>query len=342
MLGLAVGQVIAGPVSDTLGRRGPVLAGLISYIATSAACAFAPTIGVLIVLRLLQGLAGGVGIVIARAIVRDLFKDALAARMFGLLMITMGVAPVCAPLIGGQVLAVTSWRGIFVVLVAVGLPLLALTWYGLPETLAPGARHGGGLRTALRGFRRLIGDRSYAPHALAFALATGTLFAYIAGAAFVLENVYGASPQLFSIAFAVNSAGLIAMSQVGAHVVGRVSAMWLLWRGLVVLALAAIASLVFTLLHTGVVPLLASLFVQVSCIGIITPNITAVALSEQEGGLGSASALLGMGQFGLGALIAPIVGVAGARNAIPMGIVIGVCGLSALAVELIYARRAAR
>src|SRR5262249_44591272 len=140
MLGLAVGQVIMGPLSDSLGRRRPLLAGVAGYTAASVACAVAPSISVLIVLRLIQGLAGGAGVVIARAIVRDVYSGARAARMFSLLMIVTGAAPVLAPLIGGQALSITSWRGIFVVLALIGLPLLLCTVLWLPETLPPDRR----------------------------------------------------------------------------------------------------------------------------------------------------------------------------------------------------------
>jgi MFS transporter, DHA1 family, multidrug resistance protein len=337
MLGLAAGQLVAGPMSDSMGRRRLLLTGLAGYAAASAACAAAPSIWWLVALRLVQGLAGGVGVVIARAIVRDLFDGATAARMFAMLMMVTGVAPVVAPLVGGQVLALTSWRGVFVVLAAIGIPLLVVTWLALPETLPVDKRHGGGLRATLQTFGRLARDRSYAPHAAAFALAGGTLFAYIAGSSFVLENVYGASPQLFSLMFAVNSAGLVAMSQLGGHVVGRVGAVPLLRRGLVGLAVASVAAFVVTITHAGLVPLLISLFAILSSLGIVFPIGTAAALAGQQQSLGGASALLGTGQFGMGAVVAPLVGLAGPHDALPMAILIGTCGSGALAVEVLGA-----
>jgi MFS transporter, DHA1 family, multidrug resistance protein len=339
MLGLAGGQLLSGPLSDSLGRRRPLLAGLVGYIAASLACAVAPSIGILIVLRFIQGSLGGAGVVIARAVVRDLFRGAAAARVFALLMLVTGVAPVFAPLIGGQLLAITSWRGVFIVLAAIGVPLLAGTLLWLPETLPPERRHGGGLGPTLHTFRRLLTDRSFMPPAVAFSLAFAAMFAYIAGASFVLEDVFGVSPQVFSIVFAVNSAGLIAASQIGGRIVGRVGAPALLRFGVFGVALGSVAVLVATIAHAGLAPLLIGLFVILSSNGIVFPNGTAAALSEQEGALGSASALLGMGQFGIGALIAPIVGVAGAHNALPMAIVIGVCGVASLAVNLVFGPR---
>ena len=342
MLGIALGQLIAGPVSDSLGRRRPLLAGLVGYTAASAACAFAPSIWTLIVLRLMQGLAGGVGVVIARAIVRDLFDGTTAARMFAALMMVTGVAPVFAPLVGGQALAVTSWRGIFILLTAIGVPLFLVTLRRVPETLPPERRHGGGLGATLRTFRRLLRDRRFSPYAVSFSLSFAAMFAYIAGSSFVLEDVYGASPQVFSIVFAVNSAGLIAMSQVSAHLVGRVGPAFLLRCGLGAVALASAATLLVTVTHAGLGLLLVCLFVLLAGNGLVLPNGTAAAMAEQPQALGSASALLGLGQFGCGAAVAPLVGLAGSHDALPMAIVISVCGVSAFAFNQIFAPRGIR
>ena len=174
------------------------------------------------------------------------------------------------------------------------------------------------------------------PPATSFALACGAMFAYIAGASFVLEDVYGVSPQVFSVVFAVNSAGLIAMSQLGARFVGRVGAPALLRFGVFGVALGSIAVVCVTVTHAGLAPLLIALFVIVAFVGMVSPNATAAALADQEEALGSASALLGVGQFGIGALIAPLVGVAGAHDAVPMAIIIGICGVSALTVNLVF------
>ncbi len=342
MLGIAAGQLFTGPLSDTLGRRRPLLVGLLGYVVASLACAAAPSIWTLIVLRFIQGVLGGAGVVIARAIVRDLFSGVEAARVFALLMAVMGVAPVFAPLIGGQALAITSWRGIFVVLAVIGIPLLLGTVAWLPETLAPERRHGGGLRVTVRRFRGLLSDRSFMPPATAFALACAVLFAYIAGSSFVLEDVFGVSPQVFSLVFAANSAGLVGMSQVSGRLVGRFGPAALLRFGLCGVAVGSLATLVVTLAHAGLAPLLVSLFVIVSFIGMAFPNAAALSLAEQEGALGSASALLGVGQFGTGAVIAPLVGLAGTHDAVPMAVLIGACGIGALVVDLTFSRPVGR
>ena len=246
----------------------------------------------------------------------------------------------CAPLIGGQALAFTSWRGVFVILAVIGVPLLVATALGLPETLPAEQRHGGGLRAVLRTFRALLRDRSFSPHAASFSLSFAAMFAYIAGSSFVLENIYGISPQLFSVVFAVNSAGLIAASQLSGRTVGRLGSDVLLRRGLVGVAVAAVATVLVTVTHGGLAGLLVCFFVLLSANGLVLPNGTASALAEQEGALGAASALLGLGQFGSGAIVAPLVGVGGGHDALPMAIVIGVAGLAALAINVLFAPRA--
>jgi DHA1 family bicyclomycin/chloramphenicol resistance-like MFS transporter len=339
MVGLGVGQAIAGPVSDARGRRRPLLAGLVAYAASSVACAAAPSVGVLVGMRLVQGMAGSVGIVIARAIVRDLSGGMVAARLFGVLMGITGVVPVVAPLIGGQVLLFTSWRGVFIVLAILGLPLIAATAIMLPETLPVHARHGGGVRGVLTRFGALLRDRRFIPYALAFSLSFAAMFAYISGSSFVLENIYGISPQLFSVIFAINSGGLITLSLIGSRVVGRRGSAWLLRRGLVGTATASIAALVVTLAHGGLGPLLVCFFALLCANGIVLPNGTASAMAARSASLGAASALLGLGQFGSGAVVALIVGVGGSHNALPMVIVIAVAGTAALLVDLLFAPR---
>jgi DHA1 family bicyclomycin/chloramphenicol resistance-like MFS transporter len=334
LLGLALGQLVVGPVSDAAGRRGPLAAGLALNVVATAGCALAPSIWTLIALRFVQGAAGGVGIVIARAVVRDLYGGAEAARVFAALMLVLGVAPVFAPLAGGAVLKVTSWRGVFWLLALIGVALLAATLAGLPESLPPGERHRGGLGSVARTFGALARDRRFVPHALCFSLAFAALFAYIAGSSFVLEDVYGASPQAYSVVFAVNSAALIGLSQLSGHLVGRVGPRRLLRAGLALAVVSGVATLAATLAHASLALLLACLVVLVGSNGLIVPNATALALADQRDRAGSASALLGLGQFGLAAAVAPLVGLGGSRTAIPMGIVIAACVVAAAAVEI--------
>jgi DHA1 family bicyclomycin/chloramphenicol resistance-like MFS transporter len=210
MLGLAGGQLVAGPISDALGRRRPLLTGVAAYAAASLLCALAPNIWILLFLRLVQGAAGAAGIVIARAIVRDLHEGIAAARVFALLMLVSGLAPILAPVVGGQLLHVTDWRGIFVALAGIGAVLVLAAWWALGETLAPRARHGGGLAATLSVFGGLVRDRAFLGYTLAMGLSFGAMAAYIAGSPFVLQNIYGVSPQLFSLLFALNAVGATA------------------------------------------------------------------------------------------------------------------------------------
>jgi MFS transporter, DHA1 family, multidrug resistance protein len=330
MIGLAGGQLVAGPISDARGRRGPLLIGLAAYMAASLLCAMAPDIWLLLAFRVIQGAAGAAGIVIARAIVRDLHTGVAAARTFALLMLVNGLAPILAPLVGGELLHVTDWRGIFVVLAAIGAVLLLAAWTMLAETLAPDARHGGGLASTLRVFGGLVGDREYMGYALAMGLAFGAMAAYIAGSPFVLQDIYGASPQVFSLLFALNAAGIVAASQAGRAVVDRYGPRTLLDVGVSMSAVGGLGVLASVLLDTGLPTLLPSFFVLVSCIGLVFPNATALALADHPHTAGSASAGLGLSQFAIGAVAAPLAGVGGAGTALPLGIVAATLSVGSL------------
>ncbi len=335
LMGMALGQLVVGPMSDKWGRRRPLLVGLLVYIVATAICAFAPTAELLIGFRLLQGLAGAAGIVIARAIVRDLYDGVEMARFFSTLMLISGVAPVVAPLIGGQVLRFTDWRGIFVVLTGVGIALTFLVWRVLPETLAPDKRHSGGTAEALRTMRSLLADRVFTGYMVAGGFAFAALFAYISASPFVIQEIYGASPQTFSLLFGVNSVGLIVVGQINGKVlVGRVSLNKALAFGLTTIAVAATALLLMTtgvFGEVGLFPVAAGLFVLMSAMGLAMPNTQSLALIRTPHAAGSASALLGTSSFLVGAVASPLVGIAGEDTAVPMAVVQLVCALAAIA-----------
>ncbi len=322
LVGLAAGQLLAGPVSDLWGRRRPLLAGVLIYTAVSLLCVVAPSVEVLIVLRLIQGTAGAACIVISRAVVRDMHDGPAAARFFSLLMLVNGVAPVAAPVIGGQLLRFTSWRGVFVVLAILGL-LMTVSLLGLRETLPVEARHTGGLKASLRTFGDLLTDRAYVGYALASGFAFAAMFAYISGSPFVLQNIYGLSPQEFSLAFAVNSIGIILFGQVSTVLVGRFPPRTLLAAGLLVALAGGVLLVVVVFGDLGLPGMLVALFLVVSAIGLTMPNATALALSGRPPNVaGSASALLGMAQYVIGAVTAPLVGLAGTHSAVPMAVLI--------------------
>ncbi|MFB7917654.1 multidrug effflux MFS transporter [Streptomyces sp. NPDC056061] len=338
LTGMALGQVVVGPMSDRWGRRKPLLLGMIVYVLATVICVFAPTAEFLIAFRLLQGLAGAAGIVIARAVVRDLYDGVAMAKFFSTLMLISGVAPVVAPLIGGQVLRFTDWRGIFAVLAVVGLLLTLVVWKWLHETLPAEDRHTGGIGDALRTMRGLLADRVFTGYMIAGSLAFAVLFSYVSASPFVMQEIYGASPQTFSLLFGVNSVGLVAVGQInGRLLVGRVSLDKALGFGLTVIVLAATALLVMTsgiVGDVGLVPVAAGLFVLMSAMGLAMPNTNAQALMRTKHAAGSASALLGTSSFLVGAIASPLVGIAGERTAVPMAVVQLVCGLGAMACFL--------
>ncbi|HZS79120.1 MAG TPA: Bcr/CflA family multidrug efflux MFS transporter [Ktedonobacteraceae bacterium] len=339
LLGLAFGQVIAGPLSDTLGRRRPLLIGLIAYTVASLLCVVAPSVYILIALRLVQGMAGAAGIVIARAIVRDMFSGVDVARFFSILMLVSGIAPIAAPLVGGLLLRFTSWRGVFVVLaVLVTLMLLAVIT-GLRETLPVERRQSGKLHYTLATFRRLLLDRLFVGYALSCGLAFAAMFAYISGSPFVIQDIYGLSPQMFSLIFGINALGIGTAGQISGRLVGRVSSKKLLAGGLIAVAIGGTALLLVVIMHVGLIGILPSLFVVVASMGIISPNATALALADYPHIAGSASALLGVLQFSVGAAVAPLVGIAGTETALPMALVIAILDVSALMTYLLLDRR---
>jgi DHA1 family bicyclomycin/chloramphenicol resistance-like MFS transporter len=322
LLGLAVGQLVAGPLSDQFGRRRPLLIGLVGYLVTSLACAFAPTIELLIVLRLLQGLAGAAGLVIARAVARDLYAGRELLIFFTRLILVSGLAPVVAPLVGGQLARVMDWRGIFGVLAGFGLVLVIAGLVGVPESLPPERRTAGGLRANLAGFGELLRDRLFLGAAFASGLAGAAMFAYIAGATFVLQRIYGMSPQGFSYVFGVNALGIVVMSQLGARLARSWTEVRVLGLGLSLNLLGALGVLVSVLAGLGLVPLLIALWVMVSPVGLVFPTATTLALADYPHQAGRASSLLGLGQYIAGALVAPLVGLGGEDTAVPLGLVV--------------------
>ncbi|MEU4272815.1 Bcr/CflA family multidrug efflux MFS transporter [Streptomyces sp. NPDC026092] len=338
LAGMALGQLVVGPMSDKWGRRRPLLIGMLVYVAATAVCAFAPTVELLIGFRLLQGLAGAAGIVIARAVVRDLYDGVEMARFFSTLMLISGVAPIIAPLIGGQILRITDWRGVFYVLAVIGVLLTLVVWKWLGETLPPERRHEGGVGEALRTMRGLLADRVFTGYMLAGGLGFAALFAYISASPFVVQEIYGASPQTFSLLFGLNSIGLVAVGQInGKLLVGRVSLDKALGWGLGVIVLAAAALLVMTSGVFGkpsLAAVAAGLFVLMSAMGLVLPNTNAQALMRTPHAAGSASALLGTSSFLIGAIASPLVGIAGEATAVPMAVVQLVCAAGALACFL--------
>jgi DHA1 family bicyclomycin/chloramphenicol resistance-like MFS transporter len=333
LIGLALGQLLTGPFSDARGRRRPLLAGMATYTAASALCALAPSIWLLVPLRLVQGAAGGAAIVIATAAVRDRgAKGTATAKLFATLMVVNGIAPIAAPVIGGQLLHWTDWRGVFLVLSGIGAVLLAVSIPLFGESL-PAARRrrgGSGPGVLLPVYRRLLRDRVFVGCLLGNGLALGGMFGYISGSPFVLQDIHGLTAQQYSLVFASNGAGIVACSQLSHWLVERVHTRTLMLAGLTVTAAGGVGVLLSVLTGAGLPVLLPVLFLNVAGLGLVLPNAGALGLAEHGDAAGAAASLLGPTPYLLGALASPLVGLGGQHDAAPMGVVIALFDALAL------------
>ncbi len=339
VLGLAFGQVLIGPLSDTFGRRRPLLSGLAVFTVASVACAVAPAVWVLDVARLVQGLSGAAGLVIARAIVRDLYDGTEAARFFSTLGAVISVGPVVAPAIGGAILLVVAWPGVFVFLAAVGALLFGAVFLGTRETLPRERRRPAGLRAALATYRELVTHRRFMAYTLAAALAFAALFAYISASSFVYQHVFGVSPQAYGLLFGVNGLAILSSNVVNGRLVRVQPPERLLTRALRANATIGTLLAIATIVGAGAAAIIPLLFVFAGTMGFIMANAITLALEGERARAGSASAVFGFLQFSAGAAVAPLVGVAGS-SAVPMGVLMGAAGLTALGLHTALLRGA--
>jgi DHA1 family bicyclomycin/chloramphenicol resistance-like MFS transporter len=330
LLGLGLGQLIIGPLSDAFGRRRPLLIGLGAHGIMSLLCAAAPSIGLLAVTRTLQGLAGAAVAVVVMAVVRDLFTGIRAAQLLSRLILVIGVAPILAPSLGSALLNVTSWRGIFVVLAIAAVGLWALAWRALPETLPAVRRQHASVRGSVRAYGRLFTDPMFVVMVAVAGLMFATLFAYISGAPFLLQGRFGLSPQAFGLAFSVNALGMIGMTQLNPVLVGRFGPVRVLSVGVLVALTGAVAMLVAALADVGgLLGFMLPMFFVMSAAGLCNPNAPAIALSRHGDVAGTAAAVLGAVQFAIGGSIAPLVGALANGTAIPLAaIIVGTTGLA--------------
>jgi MFS transporter, DHA1 family, multidrug resistance protein len=331
LLGLGFGQLIIGPLSDAFGRRKPLLIGLAAHGGMSLLCAVAPSVGLLTVTRILQGLAGAAVAVVVMAVVRDLFTGIRAAQLLSRLILVLGVAPILAPSLGSALLNVTSWRGIFVVLALAAVGLWVLAWRALPETLPPARRQPASARGSLRSYGRLFADPMFLVMVAVAGLMFATLFAYVAGAPFLLQGRYGLSPQAFGLAFSSNAVGLILMTQLNPILVGRFGPVRVLSVAVLIGLSGAIALLVTSLTDFGgLLGFMVPMFVVVSAAGLSFPNAPAIALSRHGDIAGTAAAVLGASQFMIGGAIAPLVGALSDGTPRPLAaIIVGTTGTAA-------------
>ncbi|MCF6734762.1 multidrug effflux MFS transporter [Blastococcus sp. KM273129] len=332
LVGLAVGQLVIGPLSDAWGRRRPLVAGTALHVLASLLVLVAPTIAVLGALRFLQGVGAAAGAVIALAVVRDLYDGRAAATMLSRLFLVLGAAPVLAPTLGGELLRFTSWRGVFAALAAYGLVMVVVGWLTLRETLPPERRSSNGVRGTLRIYRGLLHDRVYVGLVLVAGLTMAGLFSYVAGSSFVYQEEFGLDEQQFGLLFGAGAFWLIAATQLNPLLLRRWSPQRLLVSGTVLGALAGAALVGVAATGTGGLPAVTgALWVVLFACGLALPNAPALALSRHGEAAGSAAALLGAVQFGVGAVVSPVVGLLG-NDSTAVGLVVVAALVLALVV----------
>jgi DHA1 family bicyclomycin/chloramphenicol resistance-like MFS transporter len=344
LVGLAVGQALYGPLADRLGRRRPLVAGLALFVLASAGCALATRIEALIALRFVQALGGSAALVIPRAVVRDRFDPQASARVFSLLVLVLGVAPILAPTVGGQILVRAGWRAIFAALAALGVAGLVLVIVALPETRPPSAAAAtGAVRAALRDYARLLADRRFMGFAGSGGIAVAGMFAYISGSPFVLIELYQVPATAYGWVFGANAVGLIGASQLNRWLLGRYSAEALLGRALAASALVGVALLLASATGWGGLPaLLVLLFGFLGSLGFVQPNALACALAGHPERAGSASALFGVVQFTVATGASALVGGLHDGTARPMATVMAACAGLALGVHGVLGHRRGR
>jgi DHA1 family bicyclomycin/chloramphenicol resistance-like MFS transporter len=341
LIGLGLGQLLAGPISDGRGRRPTLLAGLVVFAAAALVCIVAPSVDVLIVMRLIQGMAASFGLAIPNAMVTDYARDRQAARLYSWIVIIGGVAPLVASLTGAQMLRLLGWRGPFVALTVIGIAALVAVALWLPESLPRERRSRGGLGAALRSMARLTRDGRFVGYTFTGALIYMAFFAYLGGSSFVLQQEYGISPTTYSVLFAVNGLGMLAAGQANHRLLARFSPRALLTVALIAFALAGTAVLVSALTGAfGIWGLAVPFFVIVAGMGVILPDLTALALSLHPDVAGTASAYFGGLRLGLGALAMPLMGIGGTVTEASMAVLMAVSAVAALALFLVTARRA--
>ncbi len=334
MIGMGLGQVLTGPLSDQVGRRRPLLIGVAVFTVCSLACALTPNLGFLLVARLIGGLGGGAGVVIARSMVRDLFSGKEAASAYAVTALVFGIAPVVAPLLGALLLTFTGWRGIFYALTVAGVALLVAA-YRLPETLPAERRHESGILPMLRSFRAVLSDRTFVAPALVLAIGFQPLSIYLAMSSFALQEGYGLTAQQFGYVFAANSVGIILLGRVNLRVVGRLGSRRVLALTLALNVVACFGVAASALSGASIWWLLVPLFFAISIAGPLLPNATALALDGQAAAVGAASACLGLVQTIFGATVPPAISILGASPQLmgtAMAVTAVLCVLPLLAI----------
>ena len=316
MLGMALGQIFAGPVSDYYGRKKPLLVGMVAFTAATLGCVLAENIVAFLCFRFVMGFAGASGIVVSKAIARDVCEGPELTRFFAMLMMVNGLAPIIAPVIGGQILLFTTWRGVFVTLVAIGFVLLLAT-LAYKETLSPEKRLAG-LKASFAKFPQLLKNRYFLGHCLLQCFVFGGFFAYISGSPFVFQNIFQVSPQAYSLIFGGIGVGLLVAGALPARLAGRVPEEKMLQTAMLISFFGSVLLFVGFWFEVGLAVILPILFFTITPLSVLGASSFSLALSRQGKNAGTASALLGFSSMILGGCMMPLVGIAGEHTAIPM------------------------
>jgi MFS transporter, DHA1 family, multidrug resistance protein len=330
LLGLSLGQIIIGPLSDVHGRRKPLLFSMILFFISSLGCAISPNVETFIVLRFIQGFTASAGLVIARAIIRDMYDGVELTKFFALLTTITSVTPLLSPLVGSAVISFTSWVGVFAFTGIVGIYLTIMTVWKVKETLPIENRVSSDFKELLKTYKTLLQDRKFIGYGLASGVLFGGCFAYISGSPFIYQNIYGVSPQMFSILFALNGISLMLGAQLVKRLAERTTPHKIFLIGLLTSFISSLAVLIVVLSHGPLVALVISLFLYNVALGIVGPISFTLAIESQGHIAGSASALLGILPFLLGSITSPLVGMAGENSAVPLGVIIFATSLLAV------------
>ena len=329
LLGMALGQFVIGPYSDVWGRRVPLTVSLIVFVVSTILCAFSPNIWVLVILRFIQGFSGAGGVVLSRAIVRDLYTGYEVTKFMALLTLINGVITILAPVAGGQLLKITDWRGIFFILGVISIIILISVMVGVKETLPVESRTESGLKHTVSNFGNLFKDKMFMGYTLTSGLIFGGFFGYMSASPFVLQDIYGLSVQEYSFSFAINATGVILATYIADRFVGKLGESKILMFFLGLSLLASLLLLVSIPLQWNIIFILIAFFLIFSCMGVVSMLCNSLGMQSQNKNAGSASALLGLVPFIIGAITAPLVGIGGGNTAVPMAIVIVICNIGA-------------
>jgi len=327
--GVAIGQLFGGPISDTMGRKLPLIIGNLLCVISGIICAYAPSIEILLLGRFLQGLTGSVGVVISKAIARDFASGQELTKLFALLMMVNGLAPVLAPLVGGQLLLFTTWRVIFVIL-ALFSTILLVGSFLFRESLPKEKRITGGIGTAAKNYIKLIKDKPFLGQTLIQLFAFGAFFSYISGSSFVYQNIFQLSAQEFSYLFGINSCGIILASAISGRISNVITSQQLLTFSLWQLTIGSLLFLVAMLLEWPLTPVTIILFFTVCTVSLFGSASFSMAMTSYGKMAGSASAILGFASMFAAGIVSPLVGIGGDHTGIPMGITMLVCAVLSL------------